>query len=195
MFPLLKRKIGGYTFGQPTFYSSFHLGTDYQAKNDNLYAPFDGVLLRQFYGHDGGNTIWFRPNHDDVIIRFMHLSRFLRPQGKQVKQGEKIAITGNTGITTKPHLHLDISKHSVQINNKYNFIDPEKYDWVYEGNAMYVKKSGDPTVFVLAQGKIAYPVSVPWQDLQAENPDINVVTLSPEDFASKVRLVSKFIIK
>ncbi|MDI6777559.1 MAG: peptidoglycan DD-metalloendopeptidase family protein [Patescibacteria group bacterium] len=129
MFPLKQRKIGGYKFAQRTWYSSRHLGVDYVAsKGTPLYAPFDGEILKRFYGFEGGNTIWFKPNGQNVIIRFLHLSSF-NASGK-VKSGQVIGYTGNSGSLTKgAHLHLDISKGAVNIWNFANFLDPDKFDW------------------------------------------------------------------
>lgn len=126
MFPLKQRKIGGYTFGVPTWYNSFHIGCDYSAKYVELYAPFDGTV-RNGKGDEAGNFITFKPDHDNVEMRFLHLSKFIK--SGRVKEGELIAITGNTGNSSEPHLHLDISKNKVDLNNIKNFIDPEKYNW------------------------------------------------------------------
>lgn len=146
MFPLKKRIIGGYTFGQKTWYTSRHLGVDYKAKYDNLYAPFDGVVVKK-WGPQGGNTIWFNPVGQPVIIRFMHLSKILKT-GK-VKEGELIAVTGNTGLSRGAHLHLDISKGTVQITNFPNFIDPEKFVWDVNKPADIVDiPTGTPTNLV-----------------------------------------------
>lgn len=130
MFPLKNRKIGGYRWGEKTFYSEHHLGTDYSAEEGTpLYAPCDGEIIREFTGEQGGLTIWFRPDNENVLIRFMHLSKFIEPIGK-VKECAIIARTGNTGKLTKaPHLHLDISKENLDISDFSNFIDPEKYAW------------------------------------------------------------------
>jgi murein DD-endopeptidase MepM/ murein hydrolase activator NlpD len=129
MFPLREKKIGGYLFGRKTWYSSRHLGVDYvAAKGTSLFAPFDGEIVKRFWGVQGGNTIWFKPDGQNVVIRFMHLSAF-NANGK-VKSGQIIGYTGNTGSLTKgAHLHLDISKGTVNIWNFANFLDPEKYDW------------------------------------------------------------------
>lgn len=131
MFPLKQKKIGGYEFGEKTFYSDHHLGTDYTASTGTpLYAPFTGVITKVMTGTEGGKTIWFKPDKDNVIMRFMHLSEFKRNNGTMVEEGDVIGLTGNTGSMTKaPHLHLDISKSYVKLNDFNNFIDPEKYEW------------------------------------------------------------------
>lgn len=120
----------GYKFGDLTFYNSKHLGIDHIVPEGTiLYAPFDGEIIWEGYGSQGGNTIHFKPHDRDVVIRFMHLSKFLK--GKTfVNEGDEIALTGNTGsATTGAHLHTDISKGSIQINNFSNFINPIDYDW------------------------------------------------------------------
>jgi murein DD-endopeptidase MepM/ murein hydrolase activator NlpD len=132
MFVLKKKIVGGYKFGERTFYKTRHLGTDYRARYETLYAPFSGTIKR-VWGPQGGSQIHFWPDnkkkHGDVLMRFMHLSKYLKPNGK-VKKGDKIAITGNSGtFTTCAHLHLDISKKTLQIWNFSNFTDPEKYKW------------------------------------------------------------------
>lgn len=112
----------GYKFGQPTFYSSFHLGTDVICPTGTMvFAPCDGVITN-FIGTEGGITIHLKtPTH---LIRFLHLSRILKTGA--VKEGEVIALSGNTGsVTTAPHLHTDISKGALDLYNTKNFIDPE----------------------------------------------------------------------
>lgn len=142
MFPLKTRQITGYKFGQPTFYSNFHLGTDYGKEGLEVYAPFDGLITFRGVGVEGGNTLWLKPQNLDVVMRFLHLSQFLVQQGQSVKEGQIIAITGNTGHSTAGHLHLDVSKHKVDINNTKNFIDPEKFDWVGKDTMVLVENNG-----------------------------------------------------
>lgn len=137
MFPLAHRKHLTYVFGSKTSYANFHLGVDYDANYENVYAPFDGEVIKTIPAKNapqGGNTIWFKPDHDDVIIRFLHLSKFMK--SGRAKEGEVIAVSGNTGLSDYRHLHIDISKHSLQLNNIKNFIDPEKYDWDYKPKPM-----------------------------------------------------------
>lgn len=127
MFPLKKRFVGGYKFRQRTTYSRYHLGTDWRAYYEPLYAPTDGEIIKTPWGAQGGQWLLFK-NKFNNIHRFGHLSE-IRTQGK-VKEGEIIAITGNTGLcTTAPHLHEDITKAGGKVNiyDINNFIDPEKF--------------------------------------------------------------------
>lgn len=133
-FPLKTRKTYGYNYGHKTWYTEHHLGQDYFAPiGRKVLAPFDGVIKSTLNGKQGGKTIWFKPDNDNVIMRFMHLSEFKVQAGEKVKEGRVIALTGNTGeATTAPHLHIDISKKAVNLANWKNFIDPEKYPWEEE---------------------------------------------------------------
>lgn len=126
MFPLKAKYRIGYRFKEPTSYSKYHLGLDCICPlGTAVYAPFDGKVTTTV-GTQGGNTVWFY--YQDVIMRMMHLSRFNKTG--EVKEGDIIGYVGSTGtLSTGSHLHLDISKNSVQINNIDNFIDPESFDW------------------------------------------------------------------
>lgn len=105
----------GYKFGDSTFYNEFHIGTDYIVPiGTPVVAPFDGIA-RSSLGVQGGNTVTLVGTN---TARCLHLSKF----GKSgaVKMGDVIGWSGNTGLSTNPHLHLDI-----KVNGSY--IDPEQY--------------------------------------------------------------------
>lgn len=116
----------GYTFGQKTFYTPHHLGVDLSVgKGTKIVTPCDG-LVSNHWGQEGGYQTYLIT--DTLQFRFLHLSAF----GKrgQIKQGELIGLSGNSGLSTGPHLHHDIydlTKGAFNLNKFENFIDPDLF--------------------------------------------------------------------
>ncbi len=54
----------------------------------------------------------------DVTTIYAHCSKILVKEGEKVKKGQKIALSGNTGNTTGPHLHFEIRREE-------RTVDPE----------------------------------------------------------------------
>jgi len=117
----------GYTFGVSTHYNSFHLGIDKFADEwTKIYAPDNGEILAKLWGTQGGYTIHYRDAKGN-FWRFLHLVHFGSLWGK-VNEGDIIGYVGNTGsLGGSPHLHTDISKKKLKLNDINNFIDPQIY--------------------------------------------------------------------
>lgn len=190
MFPLLERKVVGFKHGTRRWSVPYlgkpHPGVDYKASFVPLYAPFDGKIVKQLKGTDGGYTIWFVPNHRYVTIRFLHLDHFTRGLGP-VREGEQIAITGNSGaVTTGPHIHMDISNGAVNLKNFANFIDPESFDW---GTQKPVEQPVNENEYP-KKVKITEPAGV----FVRERPDHNSPIVNPYTHKPETRPLTRAVI-
>lgn len=52
----------------------------------------------------------------DVTTIYAHCSKILVKKGAKIKKGQKIALSGNTGNTTGPHLHFEIRRDERTVN-------------------------------------------------------------------------------
>lgn len=80
-----------------------------------VYASCGGTVAKAGWGSGYGYVVYI--NHEDGRqTRYGHLSKVLVSAGQKVKQGDKIALSGNTGVSTGPHLHFEILINGSQVN-------------------------------------------------------------------------------
>lgn len=116
----------GYKFLSPTTYSAHHLGLDISANiGENLYCPTKGFVANVTSGPQGGKTIWL-VLENGWLVRYLHLDKIVVAPGQPLEEGQIVGKSGNSGLTTGPHLHMDISRDGeLRLNDLSNFIDPE----------------------------------------------------------------------
>ena len=51
-----------------------------------------------------------------MLFRSAHLNSVLVKVGEKIKQGQAVAMTGNTGLSTGPHIHYSIWRENMLIN-------------------------------------------------------------------------------
>ena len=85
-----------------------HQGVDIGTPmNTNIIAAEEGVV--SLAGPYGGYGICVDITHPDGnTTRYGHLNEALVTQGQKVSKGEVIALSGNTGDSTGPHLHFEV---------------------------------------------------------------------------------------
>jgi murein DD-endopeptidase MepM/ murein hydrolase activator NlpD len=84
----------------------FHNGIDLRAAvNTPIYAPANGTIDSLHQNPIGGKQIIIKHNNN-TLTGYAHLNSYNVTKGQQVKAGDIIGYTGNTGITTAPHLHF-----------------------------------------------------------------------------------------
>lgn len=81
-----------------------HNGLDLRARNEEVYAMMPGKVVKVSSDKRSGKYVTIR--HGDYIVSYCHLSKALVKKGAKVLPGEVVAISGNTGRSTGPHLHI-----------------------------------------------------------------------------------------
>ena len=85
-----------------------HNGVDFGMPVGSLIsAPSDGIVDKAGFSRTAGYFIVLR-HSSTVSTVYMHLSKLSVRPGQRVKQGAVIARSGNTGISTGPHLHYEV---------------------------------------------------------------------------------------
>ena len=116
-WPVDNRTITQYFGENPHIYAKYnqagHEGLDFPAPvGANIYACAGGEVfdVRPDDGNAYGLHVRVRHRVDgrEYQTVYAHLSRSLVSQGQQVRAGEQIAISGITGHTFGPHLHLTL---------------------------------------------------------------------------------------
>ena len=96
--------------------TSYHEGTDFALPAGTpVYAPADGVVSVAEPLAVRGNAIVI--DHGwGVYTGYWHLSEFKVVPGQEVKQGDLIALSGNTGLSTGAHLHWDLRIRGLNVD-------------------------------------------------------------------------------
>lgn len=122
-------------FGEPRP-NHFHCGLDFRTQGvigKKIYAVASGYISRATVGLDGFGNALYVTHHDGNTSVYCHLDRFLEPVARRVfarqiaeerevvdvhfspddfpvRAGQQIAVSGNTGASAGPHLHLEIHR-------------------------------------------------------------------------------------
>ena len=112
------------TSGASTSHKALDIGISYQP----VYAPADGYVVMAGWASGYGNFIMIK-HSNSLYTCYGHLSGYNVSSGQTVKRGQRIATSGNTGISTGPHLHFEVRTSS----SYYSRVNPLNYisDSVY----------------------------------------------------------------
>jgi len=96
------------TSGFGSRWGTFHYGIDLAAPmRTPEYAAGDGVVLRAGAASGFGLAVYILHENGDVTV-YGHMDEILVEPGQYVDAGETIALLGNRGQSTGPHLHFEV---------------------------------------------------------------------------------------
>lgn len=113
----------GYRVSPFTGRREFHRGLDIATRAGvPIIAPADGIVT--YSGRKGlmGNMITLEHGFG-MITRYGHIQKLIKKKGERVKRGETIALVGNTGRSTGPHLHYEVRLNGVAVNPMNYFLN------------------------------------------------------------------------
>ena len=109
--PITAKKISspfGNRVNPVTKKQQYHNGIDLPtAEGTKVKSPMDGVVVDVYDNKLGGNQVIIK-HSNGYQTGYAHLSKQLVKKGDKVKKGDIIALSGNTGRSTGPHLHLTL---------------------------------------------------------------------------------------
>lgn len=96
-----------------------HQGMDLAAHYEEILAMFDGYVKRVGFDNTSGRYVILQ--HGDYTISYCHLSKsYVRPN-QPIFAGEPVAVSGSTGRSTGPHLHITVRLKG-KLQDPYNLL-------------------------------------------------------------------------
>lgn len=93
----------------------FHNGIDLAAHYEPVYAMLDGTVTEVGSNPSAGKFVTLK-HSPDLEVTYMHLSRIHVTKGDCILSGDIVALSGNTGVSCSPHLHLKATFRRCSIN-------------------------------------------------------------------------------
>lgn len=93
-----------------------HEGMDLSARaGTEIEAPAAGVVTQVSWVEGYGNMLTIDHGYG-LVTRYAHCSKILVVRGQRVKRGQQVALVGNTGLSTGPHLHYEVWVNGRPVN-------------------------------------------------------------------------------
>ena len=142
----LTRLASGFGFRMHPIYKikKMHTGIDFTAdRGTDIYATGNGVIEKAGRMSGYGKVVIIDHGFGYKSL-YAHCSKHMVKVGQKVKKGDVIALVGNTGVSTGPHVHYEVRKREKSSNGKstykpvnpvnyfFNDLSPEEYEKVIE---------------------------------------------------------------
>lgn len=129
----LTRVASGYGYRMDPVYHTprFHAGMDFSAPvGTDVYATGNGKIIFVGWRQGYGNTVVVDHGFDYTTV-YAHLSKAKVRVGEKVTRGHVIALVGNTGKSTGPHLHYEVRLKDQPVDPRnfyFQDLSAEQYD-------------------------------------------------------------------
>ncbi len=102
---------------------TYHNGVDLRANYEPVYSMLPGKVIK--VSKDKRSGIYITVKSGNFLISYCHLSSVSVRKGDYLNAGQPLGISGNTGRSTGPHLHLTIKVGGKAINPRllFKYID------------------------------------------------------------------------
>ena len=98
-------------------YYRMHKGIDIACPYGSpVYAVFDGTVNWAGYKGGYGSFVGIQGQGGAIGTGYGHLSRVLVRNGQHVERGQIVAYSGNSGLSTGPHLHFEVYRSGQAVN-------------------------------------------------------------------------------
>ena len=95
---------------------ALHMGLDFPADVGTPIAAAAGGMVINTETHAAYGNMVEIDHGGGLVTRYAHASKLLVKNGDLVKRGQTVALVGNTGRSTGPHLHFEVLVDSVPQN-------------------------------------------------------------------------------
>ncbi len=128
-------------FGWRPQFQRIHHGVDLRLNiGDTVRAAISGIVEKISYDADGYGHYVVMSHPDDMTTVYGHLQYALVSQGQYVYSGQPLAIGGNTGNSTGPHLHFETRLGGIAVDPTLLFDFYGNGYW-YDNNELKAQKN------------------------------------------------------
>lgn len=136
--PVVGGRVSQWFGEHPEWYDRFgmagHNGLDYAIPvGTDVRASHAGVVTCK--DDPSGYGLHIKVAGQYVTTIYAHLSEFVARDGDEVRLGQVIGKSGNTGNSTGPHLHFGIRIHGMVNPAYYDWLDPTRFRYDYDEEA------------------------------------------------------------
>jgi murein DD-endopeptidase MepM/ murein hydrolase activator NlpD len=121
----------------------FHDGIDLQCNHDRVYAMLPAVVKEVHLGKKGyGNYVVL--DHGSFCCLYGHLSSVTVAPGQAIPAGTIVGISGNSGRSTGPHLHIQMTRQGKRVNPEPFLAYLNRYISELQNKMAYIKYGKRP---------------------------------------------------